>query len=1031
MPAAATETHSRIGSALSAAHQICVTHCLHGEGIDRQAGFNIRASSTDDPLLIRFAKSYPHYELPAGMNQAPVYQEATPRRLALVRIPGGKSALIHSVYLPDETRGRANNFLSHIIVRPVIKAREALAAWAAPDWATSHDSISERNLPQLADLPVGNSITDRTLSEFLQLADLASDRELATVTCPQRLVDSQQQRRELVRLAIRGCQLALQAGSQSGRSRFYILAEPGLTAMLLYAAARLLPQALAANLTFSTYEHSRRDLRHFKHAQVVGTYLAEPEKALGDDFFSTRGFALDTFSRRYSPELGEVVAELEEWIDLAAQGEWETIDRVQDQLGEKAAVFVSFSEAMQVATFSSRLEMGTATPDDLLTLNGAPWGAAVLEKHWDKVWSLVRDASLTDPRIREQFTGLLREHLTDLEQDAAQALRSQPPANWQLLLRLIASLVNEEPRRLRHMLRRILPDPPYVPDMRIALLRELHDLGVSPLDLRRRFHVLLNNCTNRELEQLANAEGCKEWFVWALNYALLKGESRADAVRYVHDGDDKLLQTFWRHFQLLKEEGHRRAILAPLFAPAPKSQLDKSAVEEPGLARFLSRSLKNHMGLRAVTLTWLLDFVGAWKKEWLPFWCRDNHLSLLIDLLRKSDDDATPIWDRLCSQIDRQVLIPGDCHAKSFLMELAAARDRPGPALPPKAAQAISHWMLLRDHFEKASVVPQADCREVINACNRLQLDPLDVLTGYFTKFVRPQAMSKEVVDDFIGFVHGFHTGGKEYQDYSTRLVWWLRIVDSCADETEKASFQRYYLESQVPFEFRWRLSDEAYSAGKLVRQVHEEMQKPTEPASEAVAGREDVLGLDSDRCQLTGVRVGEVVGATPLQASWKRFRWLLPSLAAGIVAAILLGLFKIQLQRIAVLLLFVPAVYALAASVALQSVALAVRRVRTVPDLRRELGRESLTGLLLGTACGLVVGAATTAYGGTLWQAVCLGIAIAGGMTGAALLGLATPHLLRQLRWQSRVAGGSLAQALAGVGALVLYFSLARLVLG
>src|SRR6516225_7295653 len=93
-------------------HQICITHCLHDEGVYRQAGFTVRVCSTLDPLLIRFALEYPLYEVPAGMTGD---EMTAPRRLALVRIPGGKSALIHSVYTQEDSRGRANNFFSHIL----------------------------------------------------------------------------------------------------------------------------------------------------------------------------------------------------------------------------------------------------------------------------------------------------------------------------------------------------------------------------------------------------------------------------------------------------------------------------------------------------------------------------------------------------------------------------------------------------------------------------------------------------------------------------------------------------------------------------------------------------------------------------------------------------------------------------------------------------------------------------------------------------------------------------------------------------
>src|SRR5262249_53430165 len=99
-------------------HQLFITHCLYGEGLFRQAGFTVRASSTRDPLWVRFALEYPPFRLPPGRRQTGAASCAVPRRLAFVRIPGGSSAVIHSVSLPDDSRGRPNNFFSHVLISP-------------------------------------------------------------------------------------------------------------------------------------------------------------------------------------------------------------------------------------------------------------------------------------------------------------------------------------------------------------------------------------------------------------------------------------------------------------------------------------------------------------------------------------------------------------------------------------------------------------------------------------------------------------------------------------------------------------------------------------------------------------------------------------------------------------------------------------------------------------------------------------------------------------------------------------------------
>src|SRR5262249_13949673 len=148
---------------------------------------------------------------------------------------------------------RANNFLSHVLISPSIVAADALRTWASADWRTRWDEEGS-SLPLLRELPRPGPVGDAAVTSFLQPTNGSSAEDLATAHLPSRLGRDPVRRRELVRLALRGCCLALQARPGSPRSRFYLRAEPGLAALLFYAAARLAPEGLAGQLTFSTYE---------------------------------------------------------------------------------------------------------------------------------------------------------------------------------------------------------------------------------------------------------------------------------------------------------------------------------------------------------------------------------------------------------------------------------------------------------------------------------------------------------------------------------------------------------------------------------------------------------------------------------------------------------------------------------------------------------------------------------------------------------------------------------------------------------
>jgi hypothetical protein len=1008
----------------NAIHQICITHCLHDEGVYRQAGFTVRACSTLDPLLIRFALEYPLYEVPIRMSSDEV--AAAPRRLALVRIPGGQSALIHSVYAPEDSRGRANNFFSHILVQPALTAREALTAWASSQWRTHCEPDAGTDLPPLEHLPQGQLVSDEAVTAFLRPESLAVEDNPGTLTCPSRLVEDERRRRELVRLVLRGCVLALQSSSAAARSRFYLLAEPGLTALLLYAAARLMPDALAANLIFSTYENAHRDLRTYKHARVVGTYLADPSRGLEAEFYTTRGYALDTFQHQFSPELSaDADPAIDEWIELAARGDWATIDKVHRLLGKTSTSVLPFKEGAQAARISLRLASGQAGADDLLTLKSAAWGPAILEEHRGKIWPLVRESSLTDSRVREAFADVLRLHLKELEQQVSQDLAAQPPGDWRRSWRLLCAVLKEDPTRLRDTLQRALPEPPYAPGLRLEMLREMHRAGLSPMDQKQPWHSLLKNCSPDELDQFASAQLPPEWFVWALIYALLRTEGRATAVHHLHAGDDNLLAVFWGQFKLFKDHSQRRAILAPLF-PA----------DRPEGVSFFGRLLKLRPTLRVETLEWLLETFNAFSPEGASFWGRENHLGSLFDMMRTLGEEASPLWDRLCGLLTSTVLPPGDPYQNTVLMELAAAKARPGPALPRATAQAVEDWILLRDHFEKATDVPESGRRAVIDACNRLRFDSIDVLGRYFHRFILPQGINPAVLEDFVGFFHSFFLAGMEHQDYASRLIAWLQIVAACPDEAQRASYQQFYLENHVPLEFRWRLTEETHTAGRLSPIVFERLQqmKPQKTATAAVPSASVAAGSIDELFHLTGLAPTQGLPTSLPAALRKRAPLLLGLAAAGLLAAWLTHVYQVQLQRVAALVLFVPVVLLLAESMATQAVVLALRALRegtaSGAPLARRIGKEMLAGLLLGLVCGVAVATIVGATMRSLPLALSVGAALIAGLAFAAGIGGALPSLLLRLRCEQRIAAGPTARALADLITLFLYLGLSCLLI-
>jgi magnesium transporter len=189
------------------------------------------------------------------------------------------------------------------------------------------------------------------------------------------------------------------------------------------------------------------------------------------------------------------------------------------------------------------------------------------------------------------------------------------------------------------------------------------------------------------------------------------------------------------------------------------------------------------------------------------------------------------------------------------------------------------------------------------------------------------------------------------------------------------------------------------------------------------------------DLFQLIGVHAAQERHGSALSGFRHRFPWLGCNIGAGLLAAFLSGLYEDQLNKVVALAFFIPVVLNLAESVSSQSVSLALQMLHGQrPTFRAMMGKlaaELGTGFLLGLASGAVVAVTCLLWLGQGWVALCLVGGIAGGVTGAAVLGLALPMTLRLLRLEPRVAAGPIALAGADILTIVLYLNLARWLIG
>ena len=182
------------------------------------------------------------------------------------------------------------------------------------------------------------------------------------------------------------------------------------------------------------------------------------------------------------------------------------------------------------------------------------------------------------------------------------------------------------------------------------------------------------------------------------------------------------------------------------------------------------------------------------------------------------------------------------------------------------------------------------------------------------------------------------------------------------------------------------------------------------------------------------GIRVSQVREASPLRAFRYRFPWLLATIGSGTVCALLASAYEVTLAKSIVLAFFLTMVLGLAESVSIQSMAITIQALRAtqptfgwyVRAFRREMG----VALLLGLACGMVVGLIVWFWRGAGPAGFAIGGSIVLALGAACFFGLSVPALLHALKLDPKIAAGPVTLAFTDIFTLLFYFSLAALLL-
>ncbi len=177
-----------------------------------------------------------------------------------------------------------------------------------------------------------------------------------------------------------------------------------------------------------------------------------------------------------------------------------------------------------------------------------------------------------------------------------------------------------------------------------------------------------------------------------------------------------------------------------------------------------------------------------------------------------------------------------------------------------------------------------------------------------------------------------------------------------------------------------------------------------------------------------------EILLKPVLQNALTRLPWLLASWVGGILAMFVITSFEEELAKVIILAGFIPVIIGMGGNIGTQSSTITIRGLATGRiNIKRAwnfMGKQLWIGLILGIFFGLLLGSMAWIFDSSRLGIV-VALAIGATMFISALLGTMVPIILQRLDVDPAVATGPFVTTSADVLGVLIYFMLAKSLLG
>jgi magnesium transporter len=186
----------------------------------------------------------------------------------------------------------------------------------------------------------------------------------------------------------------------------------------------------------------------------------------------------------------------------------------------------------------------------------------------------------------------------------------------------------------------------------------------------------------------------------------------------------------------------------------------------------------------------------------------------------------------------------------------------------------------------------------------------------------------------------------------------------------------------------------------------------------------------EEDVARMVGSDADELERHSPAKIALLRLPWVLTTLSIEFLAGVVIHFFDATLSKIILLASFMPIISAISGNTGLQSAAIIVRGLATghvdLNRWRKPIVRQFQTTLIIGSACGVVIGAIGAIWHGGALFGVVVGFSMFISINISGFVGTSVPMISKRLGFDPAITAGPFETAFQDVVGITIFLTIA-----